>query len=232
MIQPSAIPSAAAALLLSIADTPASAAFVSADTTTTNMGEQFSLVGSFAVEQISDSSCLTDPDNLQSNCSTDDSSGFNAYTWVSDSQAPGFIKFAFDTALEFVGVSIWNLNTSAATNGGRNVDQIGLSWSLDGSAFESFAFSINGGATGSSGSLTQVPNNNQSANLPDRIVFDPIVADLIRLDIQSGYGSTAVGLSEVAFNAAPPVPTPTPATLLLLAPALLWLGQHRGRHPR
>jgi hypothetical protein len=215
---------ALAALTLGAAVTaPTQAAFVSASSTTTAMGSSDS---NFDISHLSDGSCLTTPGSLTSTCQVDGSSGNQQYTWRSAAGNPnGSIDFGLGDLFSVSGMSIWNLNLSSSSNVAFSVQEIALSYSDDGSTFNPIAaFSVNGGAAGSTGTLTQVPNFNTSPSNPNLITFSAVTASSIRLQV-SNSGSSLSGLSEVAFDAAEaPTPAPLPPTALLLTPALGWLG--------
>jgi hypothetical protein len=213
-----------AALLFALAAEPAGAAFVSAHTTTTNMGQLFAgLHDRFAVEHLSDGSCLGSL-SLDATCARDDSAGSSNFAWLSARPPSGFVDFVFDRPLSFVGASIWNLNTDAGSNDDLNVQSVAWSWALDGSAYSPLSFAVNGAAQSTSGALTQIPSGGLAAASPDRLTFVPIVADALRLTLWSNFGGSYAGLSEVAFDASEPSATPAPATLLLVLPLLFWLG--------
>jgi hypothetical protein len=188
-------PLALAGLLALALATPAPAGYITGVTATTNMGN---LTG-FDIAHIVDGSGLS---SLSLTATHATSTGSNS--WASAlGTTTGQVTFDLHGAFTLVGMSVWNFNGANFVG----VQGVGVSTSTDGVTFTPLA----GGPTTFAQGLFNAPEP------PQQFTFGPVVADFVRFNITSNYGSPFnTGLSEVGFDGTPVTPAvPAPPTLLL-----------------
>jgi hypothetical protein len=186
---------ALAGLLALALATHARAAFITGVTASTNMGSGAG----------SDIAHIVDGSGLSSQSLTaTHAAGLQSTSWLSNIDTlTGQVTFDLHGAYTLVGMSVWNFN-ALNTNG---VQGVNVSTSTDGVTFTT----LSGGPT------TFAKGANLASEAPQQFTFGPVVADFVRFNITSNYGSLInTGLSEVAFNStAVPTGVPAPPTLLL-----------------
>jgi hypothetical protein len=185
---------ALAGLLALAVATPVYAGYITGVTATTNMG---TFLGNIA--QIVDGSGLS---SLSLTATHDTATTSNV--WLSaNGTLTGQVTFDLHGAYTLVGMSVWNFNG----NNPAGVQGVGVSTSTDGVTFTPLA----GGPT------TFAPGANLAPEPPQQFTFGPVVADFVRFNITSNYGSQfETGLSEVGFDGTlVTTAVPAPPTLLL-----------------
>jgi hypothetical protein len=178
-----------AGLLTLTLATPARAGYITGVTATTNMGS----INSFDIDHIVDGSGLSPSPSLTATHAAANSGN----SWASAfGTVTGQVNFDLHGAYTLVGMSVWNYND----NSFLGVQGVSVSTSMDGVTFTPLA----GGPTTFAEGLFFSPEP------PQQFTFGPVVADFVRFDITSNYGSrNLTGLSEVGFDGtltAVPVP--------------------------
>jgi hypothetical protein len=184
-----------AGLLALAITTPARAGYITGVTASTNMGSGATTNIAFIVDGSGLSSLSLTATHAAGGISNTWTSAFGTLT--------GQVTFDLHGAYTLGGMSVWNFN--AVNNGG--VQGVGVSTSTDGVTFTPLAC----------GPTTFAIGATFASEAPQQLTFGPVVADFVRFNITSNYGSTnGTGLSEVAFDGAPVTTgVPAPPTLLL-----------------
>lgn len=137
--------------------------------------------------------------------------------WMTDETVTGSVIFDLGSVFDVGSSSVWNYG-GGCCGAGRSVKDLSVEASVNGVTYFNVGDFV----------LDQVPTD----PIPSQSIALNVTAQFFRFNLNSNYGDTYTGLSEVQFFEGSVVRVPAPATLMLLGLGLAGVGYQRRKQTK